>query len=288
MTYTYVRTREQQPISVYKREGAYLRIGPANLIRQEIQWHETLAESGFPIPQSTESGSFHGQGYYVESSLGAKQFSRLFIEDWKKGRCITSQHFEALVRIVKRVASAQLQNIQTREKTKKRLWKEFFENIHLGILRKELPSLADKLRHAALIVEKRLTHLPFVLSHGDFNAHNIFPRGIIDIEHVLYAPSGYDLVTLIAHGDMFPWDEVYEFRRWYEFSKDQKKKYFSLVDKIYAKKGLPVVSRFLDEFTFCRSIWSAARMKKYPRLQQWRFDIVTRLTHMLLARATSR
>ena len=85
-----------------------------------------LSEQGFPIAKSKENGTFYGQRYYVENSLGEKQFSRLFIEDWKKTKRISPPHFKALVGVVKRVARAQLQNVQIEGKIRLAAAKGFY------------------------------------------------------------------------------------------------------------------------------------------------------------------
>ncbi len=268
-TYHYLRTREHQNVSVYRGDDAYFRIGSVGIIQKEICHHNMLLQYGFPVTKITESGWLFNNAYYIEKSFGEEQFSKFFIRDCLTHGEISGAHFRALLTTVKRYALAQINSA-----TAKKSWRDFFTAIHAKILKKEAPMLAKKLKTALLKIQKKLEPFPFVISHGDFNAHNIFPKGVIDMEHVAYAPAGYDLITLIAQTDMFPLAKKYEFKRRYEFSQGQKEQYFSMVDALYARAGLPKLSMYKNEFRFYRAVWSAARMKKYPRLQAWRFYLV--------------
>ncbi len=268
-TYRYVRTREQQNVSVYQSKHAYLRMGSVRTIQSEIGKHNAFLLNGFPVPKITESGWFFDSAYYVEKSFGKEQLSKFFTRDYKKHGEISRAHFNALLSIVGQFARAQLSSATT-----KKFWEEFFHTIHLAILKKEAPLLAKDLERVCKKIQKEVSHFPFVVSHGDFNVHNIFSQGVIDMEHVTHAPAGYDLVTLIAHIDMFPSVAKYEYRRQYEFSEKQKQDYFFFIDTLYAHAGLPHPSLYKKEFQFCRAVWSAARMQRYPKLQAWRFGIV--------------
>lgn len=271
-TYRYVRTREQQDVSVYQGKNTYLRMGSVRTIQSEIGKHNALLYYRFPVPKITESGWFLDHAYYVEESFGKKQLSKFFIQDYNTRKEISKTHFTDLLSIVDKFARAQLGSA-----THKKFWKDFFHAIHLAILQKEAPSLAKDLERACSMIKKKVSVFPFVVSHGDFNVHNIFSKGVIDMEHVTYAPAGYDLVTLIAHTDLFPRAATYEYHRWYEFGRDQKQAYFSFIDKLYVRAGLPRPSLYKKEFQFCRAVWSAAQMQRYPKLQAWRFQIVKNL-----------
>lgn len=254
---------------VYRARGVYLRIGPSTLVVQERKHSESLLQAHFPVPGIISHGVYRSQAYFVERSIGTKQFGKIFIGDWEQSGKISAHHMASFLRIVSRYAAAQLEAGQ-----KKKDWRAFGKSVHLPILQKELPNKSARLRRAYARAAERLSVFPFVLSHGDFNAHNIFPRGVIDMEHVCVAPAGYDLLTAMTHIEAFPEVPGYEYRRLYSFSQRQKDFYLILIDRFFASVGLPPPSGYINEFRFCRMVWSAARMQRHPLLQQWRYRLL--------------
>ena len=104
--------------------------------------------------------------------------------------------------------------------------------------------------------------------------NNLFPAGVIDLESSFYGPAGYDLITNIIHIDYFPVSPDYEFFQHYQFSEGQKEKYLTVVDTLYQSHDLPALSPYLSDFEFCRLVWSAVGMDKYPKLQKFRYDLL--------------
>ncbi|MBI2484423.1 phosphotransferase [Candidatus Uhrbacteria bacterium] len=267
--YSFVRKRERQNISVYRSRSAYLRLGPPRLIANERAYSEALLRANFPVPNIIARGTYRGQWYSIEQSIGTKQFGKYFISDCGRTGEISARHMASFIRIVSRYTDAQLAT-----RRKKKDWAAFARSVHLSILQKELPAKSVRLRSAYARAAKRLLLFPFVLSHGDFNPHNIFPRGVIDLEQVCFAPAGYDALTALSHIDMFPDDPSYEYHRLYSFSRRQKESYLAMIDQLFCSAGLPAPSRFAREFRLCRMLWSAARMQRYPRLQKWRYRLL--------------
>ncbi|MBI4250737.1 phosphotransferase [Candidatus Uhrbacteria bacterium] len=267
--YSFVRKREQQDIRVYRARGGYLRIGPSTLVAKERKHSEVLHRMHFPVPDIISHGTYRDQGYFVERSIGTRQFGKIFISDCEQNGKISEQHMASFLRIISRYAAVQLAAQQ-----KKKDWRAFGQSVHLPILQKELPNKSARLRRAYARAAERLSIFPFVVSHGDFNAHNIFPRGVIDMEHVCVAPAGYDLITVMTHIEAFPEVPGYEYRRLYSFSQHQKDSYLTFVDRFFTGAGLPPPSGYIKEFRFYRMVWSAARMQRHPRLQQWRYRLL--------------
>lgn len=270
--YAFVRTREQQHISIYRNRNTYLRIGPQSLIARERKRTELFMHARYLAPQIIACGEYGKQAYFVERSIGARPFGKLFIRDCEQAGTISAHHMASFEKIVSRYAAAQLAAQHQRKN-----WTAFARSVHLQILQKELPAKSAVIRRAYDRVRDRLSVFPFVLSHGDFNPHNIFPRGVIDMEHVCFAPAGYDLITAVIHVDTFPDDDGYEYHRLYSFSERQKNVYLTMLDRHFFRKGLPIPSRYIREFRFCRMVWSAARMQRHPLLQQWRYRLLDRV-----------
>jgi hypothetical protein len=119
--------------------------------------------------------------------------------------------------------------------------------------------------------ESRLQKLPTVLTHGDFNPHNIMEGGVIDWERTTYAPAGHDLASNMCNIFFFPSSGDFEFTGSYTFSKEQILTYWQKMDEIYLSYKLPKISEYANDFIFCRSMWAVVGMHKYPKLQQWRY-----------------
>ncbi len=112
------------------------------------------------------------------------------------------------------------------------------DGFYLPMLYKERPDLKDLIEKAFLKVSKKLQNLPFVLTHGDFNAHNLLPKGVIDLENFHYGPLGYDLISAIVHPYLFPPVSANtESSRTYLFTLEQEAQYLSKIDALFKNQG---------------------------------------------------
>jgi len=150
---------------------------------------------------------------------------------------------------------------------------EFAKGIHLDTLCEELPEYVSRIRAIFEIIKQKLSVLPFVVTHGDFNPHNLYPAGVIDFEDSFRGPFGYDLVGALAHIDYYPDSTDFEFFAKYRFSEDQKRQYFKAFDRICTEANLPLLSEFKNEFEFSRAVWLLILMHKWPKLQKFRYDL---------------
>lgn len=265
-------TRQRDDLSaIYKSDDAYLRIGNPQRIKRDIARHRSMEEAGFPVARMIAEGEYEGEQYMVESSLGGKHFGLLFSDDIEQTKTITEAVFEQFLSLAERFAIAQLNTPKPAGD-----FKEFTAGIFLTQLCEELPAYAEQLRVRFERVKDHLAALPFVITHGDFNPNNLYPDGAIDLEDCFIGPYGYDLVSAIAHIDSFPDTEEYEYFAKYRFTPAQTKLYIERMDAISASAGLPPLSDFFDDFAFCRAVWLAAEIPSTPKLQQFRFDFVTK------------
>lgn len=107
-----------------------------------------------------------------------------------------------------------------------------------------------------------LATVPFVLCHGDFNAYNILPDGVIDFETTFNGPKGYDLVSAAASIEWFPTEGDYEIFAKYSFTPKQKQTLLSLQSE---------ASTHFNALILLRSVWGVVRMHHTPKLQAWRY-----------------
>ncbi len=264
--YTFVKVRNHMPISIYKGKDCYLRIGPKNLIQQEINYHTNLLKFGFPIPKILSEGTYLESYYFTESSFGNEHLGQIF-----RTNCIdfavSDNDFSKLFNVVQVFTHAQINTIGTQSFT----FADFKELIKVDTLLEELPALNQDTIEAMTRVEDHTKRLPSVLTHGDFNPYNIFEKGVIDWERGSYAPIGYDLVTNISQTFFFPLGGDYEFTAGCRYSEKQISTYWEQLDKICANAGISQISDFRNDFILCRSIWSVVRMDRWPKIQKWRY-----------------
>jgi len=277
-TFSHVKTRNYTPVSIYRGQGGFLRIGPKDIIGEELALHKKLLKFDFPIPQILSEGDVDDQHYYIETSLGDTLLGDIFWEDTKKNGAVSDENFRKLLVLVEKFARAQLKTAEKRD-----AFEGFSRGLHREYVLEELPYLEEKILAGFEKLRMRTKSLPIVMTHGDFNPYNIFEAGVIDFGSMFDAPAGYDLVTNIYHAFLFPKEGDFEAMRRYELSENQTAEYLSLIDSIYIEKGLPKPSDFAEDFMFSRIIWSAVRMQKLPKIQKWRYEKFKRVLESYLA-----
>lgn len=276
-TFKHIKTRIYSPIAVYSSKNLFLRIGPKAELEKEAQFHRKLLSFNFPIPKIVADGERDGQYYYIETSLGDTHFGDIFIQDVKQNGAISEKNFSLFLELSKSYAEAQLKTVTEDS------WRgDFYNLIHVDYILKELPDIRDKSLQAYEKAVAEFSSFPSVLTHGDFNPHNLFEKGIIDLEGLSHAPAGYDLITGIFHFYMFPTQGNYELIRGYQFAKEQINQYLNEMDSIFKNNNLPSPSSRKNDFLFCRAIWATVRMEWGPRIQQWRYNLYRKILDVYL------
>lgn len=264
--FEHVKTRDYMPVSIFKSGELFLRKGPGDLLREEIAFHRTLLEYGFPVPRILEEGNLNGEHYYIETSLGEKPFGEIFTKDTANRGAISDEHFDEFLEVAEKFAEVQLAT-----RSDERDEEGFYSGLNMQFTLEELPKLRKEILRAFDKVKEKTKPLPYVLTHGDFNAYNIFKKGVIDFGSSFHGPAGYDVVANLYHLYNFPKEDGYEMKRHFDFSERQRKIYFEKMDAIYREAGLPEPTDFTDDFIFCRTVWATVRMEKMPKIQEWRY-----------------
>ncbi|NBV77093.1 aminoglycoside phosphotransferase family protein [bacterium] len=263
--FTLVRA-QRSSVNVYKGQNTFLRIGPKSIVEEHLATHVHLEQFGFPTPKILERGEYNGQSYYTETSLSSPHFGTIFKEDVARSGAIDDAHFDKFITTAKAFLTAQLKtagSVGSKERVA--------HAVHLTELCAELPA------HAARLVQRfddafeRMKNLPWVITHGDFNPHNMYVDGVIDFEDSFHCPVGYDGVTALAAIDWFPDEHTFEYFTAYRYSDRQKARYLAMVATLYAEHRIDSDSA-ADDFAFLRGIWSTAGMQAHPKLQQWRYN----------------
>lgn len=265
--FEFVKSQRDGNSAIYKGPESYLRIGSSEKIHSDLALHKRMESAGFPVARLIAEGELDGQAYFIESSVGEKTLSKTFAEETEVTGAISQESFNHFLNITDQFARAQL-----RTQTAERNFEGFADGIHLDILCQELPHYAERIRAKFKEIQKRTTGLPFVISHGDFNPHNLYAGGAIDLEDSYHAPFGHDLIGGIISIDYFPDSQEFEYFAKYRFSEEQKRRYLELLDGICDEQGLPQLSGFQSDFEFTRAVWLLVRMHKWPKLQKFRYD----------------
>lgn len=264
---TFELLREQRSgIALYKSIDAYMRVGPQERIAREVETHRAMEAARFPVAKILAAGSFPSADYFVEEALGDKTFRILFEEDIAQEGSISSSNFKAFLHVVERYLTAQARATLPSDSV------AFAKGVHLEIITEELAQYSISLPDKFNRVSQKLDDFPYVLSHGDFNPSNMFPKGVIDFEDSFSAPFGFDAVSAVSTVEWFPDTDEFEYYAHYRFTDAQKEAYLAMCDAISQSAGHPRISSYYDDFAFCRAIWSTVRMHQWPKLQAWRYD----------------
>ncbi len=265
--FAFVKGQRDGNSAVYKSTDSYLRIGESHKIHSDLALHKRMESAGFPVAKLIAEGELDGKAYFIESSVGEKTLSTTFAEEVETTGVISEESFNQFLSITDQFARAQLHTL-----TSERDYEEFADGIHLNILCQELPDYAERIQARFKELQERTSELPFVISHGDYNPHNLYPGGVIDLEDSYHAPFGHDLIGGIVSIDYFPDSREFEYFAKYRFSEEQKKKYCDLLDEICNKQGIPRLSDFQSDFEFTRAVWLLVRMHKWPKIQRFRYN----------------
>ena len=278
-TFVFVKERNQMPVSIYKGQGCYIRIGPTEYIEQEIAYHKNLERFGFPIPTIVSEGQHEDLQYFIETSLGEEHLGQIFTQNAGHNAEVTKNDFEMALPVFLKFTKAQLKTI-TITPFDSVAFREF---IKLENIIEELPQLANLTEKAITKAESRISQLPTVLTHGDFNPYNIFETGVIDWEQGANAPLGYDLVTNVIQSMFFPITGDYEFKAGYRLTKEQITQYWQELNALCADTVKNHISSYTNDFIFCREVWSVVRMERWPKIQSWRYTLYNALLTAYLA-----
>jgi Ser/Thr protein kinase RdoA (MazF antagonist) len=224
-----------------------------------------MLQAKYPVAEILSQGSYAEYAYYVERSLGGRTFSQLFGEEFEKTGAVSHQLFDRFVASARSYLEAQRNAPRAGKDIE-----SFSSAVHLQTLKEELPQQAEAIQERFDKAAERLRHVPYVLSHGDFNPANLYPSGAIDIENAINAPLGYDAVTAIETAAWFIKTEESVLFSHYLLSDEQIAAYRAMCDDVY-KSDIPIAFIW-EDLAFCRAMWMTVRMHKWPRVQQFRYD----------------
>lgn len=251
--------RNETAVYVSKDRKRYARVGPKAAIEGELRFHERLLSGGYPVSQIVEQGELPGGvSYFIESSVGEAPVGVGFLKEFRENGAISSESFETFFAIA-------IKYLETQKKyaTSVQNWESVYIGMFFETLLKELPGDRELILACWEKIKSDLKSVPFVLCHGDFNAFNILPHGVVDFEHTFEGPLGFDLVTIFTTPDWFPMSGDYEFTNSYAYTAEQKEKIWSI---------LPELKKYEVPLSLLRAVWLCVRMHSWPKIQEWRYN----------------
>ncbi len=266
--FKFVKRSRRGEVAVYTSGELYARVGEKSVIENMLALHQKFDGFGFPVAKIMGVGENDPAAYFLEESFGDKCFSFLFKDDFEKQGRVSEELFEKLISVAEKFARAQL-----RSAISEQVGDSFAKLVGPNDLHEELPEFSEKISTRYHEAVSTLKVFPSVLTHGDFNPHNLFPGGVIDFEETYYGPAGYDLVTNIFSNSYFPETPGYGWIRLYSLTPEQKNLYYTRLDKVYTEAGLPKISEYREHFEFLRAIWLVRGNHQAPKLQAWRYDL---------------
>lgn len=253
-------------------KSEYLRTANHAEIAGEVNLTKDLYERGFPVPEVLASGTLDdGTAYYIEKSIGERVFGEIFMEETKAQGRVSDESFDAFLDVIRRYCEAQFdqKNFVPHDK-------DALSGITAlaNVMRNNPPSpeMSAMFAEAYKKASERVMALPWGYIQADLNAFNILHDGIIDFELAGFGPVGYDALTNVHFGRMWPKERVA-----YVFTDDQVAKYIAQINKVAQEKGLPSMSEYENDFLVLKAIWSSGKDKESednpesnPDFWEWR------------------
>lgn len=278
--YRYLKDRVRNTIKIYKSERgeSFARVGNKEDIDTEYYYHSLFYKNNFLVPQLIDKGIYDNNYYYTEKSIGTIHYGQMFSEEYKKKLHVSDQLFFKFIKITNKYYHSQYETISEVE------LERFKDRVDIDKLAHKFPTLSNNVLIFWKSAKRCTVDNPaFVLSHGDFQAYNIFDNGIIDFEASLYAPLGYDAAKCMYGAFFFPKAGNYEEIRSYQFSKEQISTLSNEYSKICSSKNLANPLEYKEEFIIFNFIWATSNIDKYPKLEKWRIHHLNNLLDLYLA-----
>lgn len=256
-------------------KSEYLRTANPAEIAGEVNLTKDLYERGFPVPEVVATGELENStAYYIEKSIGDRVFGDIFMKETKAQGQVSDESFNAFVEVIKKYCSAQFnpKNFVPQDK-------DSLAGITAlaNVMRNNPPSseMQEMFTEAYEKATEKVASLPWGYIQSDLNAFNILHDGIIDFELAGFGPVGYDALTNVHFGRMWPKDRVA-----YRFSEEQITKYIEAIDAIAQENGLPVMSSYANDFLVLKAIWASGKDKESednpksnPDFWEWRVNM---------------
>ena len=232
----------------------YLRTAKAVEIAREANLTKDLYRRGFPVPEVLAIGTLEdGTAYYLERSIGERTFGEIFTEETEAQGRAGEASFDAFLQIMNRYCRAQF-HPRNRVPHDRDALAELVALANVTRNNPPSPDMRAPFGEAYERASERVMSLPWGYVQADLAAFNILPAGVIDFEFAGIGPVGYDVVTNVHFGRMWPQADVA-----FVFTDEQVARYTAAIDEVALDNDLPAPSSFADDFLVLKAIWSSGK-----------------------------
>lgn len=256
---------------VVKCGDVYGRLGPKDLVTEELTHTLSLQDRGFPVPKVLGSGELaDGMYYFTESSLGTETFHKLFTREYRETGTVSNASFSSYISVIEKYAQAQAQNNNRTKITAA----EFIANLVPN--NEVVPSYsyfgydAEEYLNAIALASDKLTDAPMGILQYDLNPYNMLKGGVIDFELVGYGPIGFDTLMSARWGGTWFTDYPSRYPIGYALSARQIAENDTLIREIATKHNISDPAIYLQEFLLLKSAWALA--EPVPPQPDWPQD----------------
>ena len=262
-------------IYVNDDKSAYVRTNDPAEIAGEVNITRELLDRGFPVPRVLGDGTLEdGRGYFIEASIGEKIFADIFKIETAEAGHANNASFDAFIATIQAYCEAQFNPANYVPHDQNAL----DAMIALPNVMRNNPfseNMQGPFTEAYGKIFERVSKLPWGYIQSDLNAYNILPGGVIDFELANFGPVGYDALTNVFFGIMWPKAMLR-----YRFTDEQVARYIAMIDSAAHAQGLPPISDYRDDFLVLKNIWGTGKDKKSeenpdddPAFWAWRVKV---------------
>lgn len=260
------KRRDNTEIYLAIDQSHYLKTWKRASISFEKDLYEVLSMAGFDTPSIVDYKEISDSALLKESIAKGRLFADLFEWDFNAKGQIDDIHFNSFIEQVKKHLNTQTQLI-INNKT--------ITNDIIPVL-DHIPDENDInyniMKHWREYILSKLSFLPLVRNHGDYNAENIFSESIIDFVDSGITFLGYDLATAISIPLWFPYENewTYEAHKKYSFTPEQVDEYLKMLDdnKLHIQLSDPQIFGWL---VLAKGYRTITRMKNWPEMKEYRY-----------------
>ncbi len=257
----------------------FLRRGARDEVTRELAAHRHFAALGCPVSLIERQGQDGENGYYIEQSLGDRNFTQRFHRESEATGTAADRTFATYLGLAQQFLERQHHAVSIDPD-----WVALRRFVHFEKLIDQAPVLTSQLNRAWEQLQHDFAGIDWILAHGDFTSSNVFDRGVTDFETAGPMPYGYDLHVGINSVFWFPLTLDYERSKPYGLSPEQVARYeHQFAQLIEARTGQSYRKRF-GAYQVLRGIWlTAASSNTKPKVRAWRETTMAELLDRYLA-----
>ncbi|MBI5456579.1 phosphotransferase [Candidatus Kaiserbacteria bacterium] len=239
-------------------KSVYVKTGRRSDVLKEMAISKDLLKRGFQVPRIIDEGGTlpSGEWFYIEESIGDRIFGDIFKEETIANGQVGEDSLNDFVTVIENYCRAQFDPTNHLPPDRAALDKmAALDNVMIY----NPPSETTRVAFATAYGQaaEKVQRIPWGYVQSDLNVFNMLRGGVIDFELADHGPIGYDTISCLYFGRMWPAKQVA-----YHMTDDQIKRCVAAIDAEAVKHGLSPLSDLSEEFLVIKSIWGTAKKKK--------------------------